>query len=226
MRKGYLFLILCFSAIYMTGCKEDAIIAPEISYTQYFQDKVGTYILYNCDSIVYDDFNGTVDTFRFQIKEYYESEFTDNSGRKAIRIERKKRDDTTSWFIKDVWSLVKTSKQVEKVEEDVRFIKLNFPVKSGKVWNVNALNSLGDQEVEYQEVHKPFSTGTLSFDSTITVVNTDPVNLISEFRNTEVFAMNVGLVYKRFVDVDYVVPTPEIKKGVVFTMSAVEFGVE
>ena len=108
----------------------------------------------------------------------------------------------------------------------MRFVKLNFPVKSGKVWNVNALNSLGEQEVEYQEVHKPFSTGTLSFDSTITVVNTDPVNLISEFRNTEVFAMNVGLVYKRFVDVDYVVPTPEIKKGVVFTMSAIEFGVE
>jgi hypothetical protein len=94
------------------------------------------------------------------------------------------------------------------------------------VWNVNALNSLGEQEVEYQEVHKPFSTGVLNFDSTLTVVNTDPVNLISEKRNTEVFAINVGMVYKRYVDVDYVIPTPEIKKGVVFTMSAIEIGFE
>jgi hypothetical protein len=226
MKKGYLLLIFYSAAMYFSSCKEDAVIAPEIAYTQYFPDKVGSYILYNCDSIVYDDFNGTIDTFRFQIKEYYESEFTDNSGRKAIRIERKKRDDTTSWFIKDVWYLAKTAKQVEKVEEDVRYIKLNFPVKSGKVWNVNALNSLGEQEVEYQEVHKPFSTGVLNFDSTLTVVNTDPVNLISEKRNTEVFAINVGMVYKRYVDVDYVIPTPEIKKGVVFTMSAIEIGFE
>jgi len=226
MKKGYLFLTICLGALFLTGCKEDSVIEPELSYTEYFPDKVGSYILYNCDSIVYDDFNGTIDTFRFQIKEYYEAEFTDNSGRKAIRIERKKRDDTTSWFIKDVWSLAKTSKQVEKVEEDVRFIKLNFPVKSGKVWNINALNSLGEQEVEYQEVHKAFSNGTLNFDSTITVVNTDPVNLISELRNTEVFAKNVGMVYKRFVEVDYVVPTPIIKKGVIFTMSAIEIGIE
>jgi hypothetical protein len=226
MKKGFLFLMLCLVAMCFNSCKEDAIIAPEIAYTQYFPDKVGAYVLYDCDSIVYNDFNGALDTFRFQIKEYYQSAFTDNSGRNAIRIERKKREDSTSWFIKDVWSLAKTSKQVEKVEEDVRYIKLNFPVKQGKAWNINALNSLDAREVEYQEVHKPFSTGVLNFDSTITVVNTDPVNLISEFRNTEVFAVNIGLVYKRFVDVEYVVPTSEIKKGVIFTMKAIEFGVE
>ena len=71
MKKGFLFLMLCLVAMCFNSCKEDAIIAPEIAYTQYFPDKVGAYVLYDCDSIVYNDFNGALDTFRFQIKEYY-----------------------------------------------------------------------------------------------------------------------------------------------------------
>jgi hypothetical protein len=116
--------------------------------------------------------------------------------------------------------------QVEKVEEDVRFIKLVFPVRANLQWNSNALNSLDASTVAYSKVHEPFSTDSLQFDSTITVENIDPVNLVSEYRNTEVFAKNAGMIYKKFVDVKYVVPTNEIKSGLVFTMKAIEIGTE
>jgi hypothetical protein len=222
-------LLFAFSALLLIlpACKKDSVIPPDPFYRDYFPTQVGSYITYDCDSIVYDDFNNTVDTFRFQIKEYYQSEFTDNAGRRAIRLERyKKTSDTTSWFLKDVWFVTATDNQVEKIEEDVRYIKLVFPVKDGKEWNGNALNSLGDRTYVYENAHKPYSTGALSFDSTVTTINTDPENLVSEYRNTETFAARVGMVYKRYVDVEYVVPGPAIRKGVIFTMKAVEIGEE
>ncbi len=225
MTQRYILFFMAVITLGISSCKKDAVITPDPVYRNYFTDKVGSYIIYQCDSIIYDDFNHTIDTNSFLIKEYYQSSFTDNSGRSAIRIERwKKPADTLSWFLKDVWYCVKTDVQVEKVEEDVRFIKLVFPVRNGVEWNANALNSLEARTFTMDKAHEPFSTGVLNFDSTVTVVNSDPENLVSEYRSTEVFATNVGMVFKKLVDVNYVVPTPEIKSGVVFTMKAIEIG--
>lgn len=211
----------------VSSCKEDSVIPPDLQYRHYFPATVGSYIIYDCDSVVVNDFTGETDTFRFKIKEYFESAFSDNAGRPSIRLERWKLPaDSTQWFLTDVWYLTKTDLEVEKIEEDVRYIKLMFPVKESREWNINALNSLGQRIVIAEKVHQPFSTGAMQFDSTVTVVNTDPSNLVYEFRDTEVFAANVGLIYKKLVNVSFVVPTPEIKSGSIFTMQAVETGTE
>lgn len=224
--RNQIYLLLLAIAASVASCKKDSVIPPDPYYYDYYPTAVGSYITYQCDSIVYDDFNGTIDTFRFQIKEVYQSEFTDNAGRRAIRIERFKKTDTTSWFLKDVWFTAADQDQAEKIEEDVRFVKLVFPVKSGKVWNSNALNSLGERLTEYKNVHQSYSTTALNFDSTLTTINTEPANLVEEYRNTEVYAKGVGLVHRKLVDVRYVVPTPVINSGVVFTMNAIETGVQ
>ncbi len=210
----------------MASCKKDSVIPAESYFRHYFPFTAGSYTVFDCDSIVYNDFTGEIDTFRFQIREVYQSTFTDNAGREAIRIERWKLEPGSSWYLKDVWTLVKTDMQVEKVEEDVRFIRLMFPVKAGKKWNMNAQNSLAAREVEIVAAHVPFNNGTLQFDSTLTVKNTDPENLVSDYRNTEVYAVNKGLVYRQFKDIRFVVPTPAIKSGVIFTMRATEIYVK
>lgn len=221
--------LACFALLLLVpSCKKDEIIPPDPYFREYFPAEVGSYIIYECDSIIFDDFNQVVDTQTFRIKEYFESSFTDNTGRPAIRIERYKQfGPAGTWHLKDVWQLAKTDQQVEKVEEDVRMIKLIFPVKEDKEWDINALNNVGARTVAYKDVHTSYSTGSLSFDSTITVENTDPKNLINEYRDTEIFAKNVGLIYKRFVDVKYLTPPAVgVESGVVFTMRAVEIGKE
>jgi len=199
-------------------------------YDEYFTDSVKYYIDYSCDSLVYNDFSGTVDTFTFDIREYYESSFIDNAGRKAIRLERWKKTADTTWFLKDVWQVTKTKLQVEKTEEDVRFFKLKFPLGDNYVWNMNLFNSLPTLNIRYINMHASYNNGLLDFDSTITVRNTDPENLVSEFRTTEVYAINKGLVFKNLVDVklktdNLSLPWQQrIRSGVIFTMRAKEFG--
>lgn len=199
-------------------------------YDEYFTDSVKYYIDYSCDSLVYNDFTGDVDTFRFDIREFFESSYIDNAGRRAIRLERWKKTADTTWFLKDVWNLAKTKLQVEKVEEDVRYFKLKFPLAMNYVWNMNLFNSLPPLNVRYENIHTSFNNGILNFDSTITVRNTDPENLVSEYRTTEVYAINKGLVFKSLVDVklktdNLSLPWQQrIKSGVIFTMRAKDFG--
>jgi len=228
MKNTRIHLAIAIISILAASCKDETVLEPEAQFNNYFPAVKGNYIVYDCDSVVYDDFTNTVDTLKFKIKEYYETEFTDNSGRTAIRLERYKMPEgTTQWQLKDIWSLVKTDKQVEKVEEDVRMLKLLFPVKEGLEWDINALNNTGSRTVKYTAVHKPYSVDAFSFDSTVTVVNTDPENLVEEFRDTEVFAANKGMVFKKYVNVKYKTPPQTgIKSGVVFTMQAIEFGNE
>lgn len=219
MKKIILYLTF-FSII--SACKKDSILSYEKrSFTEYFPATTDSYIIYDCDSIVVDDFTGKTDTFKFQIKELYESSFIDNAGRNSIRLERwKKEADSSFWTLKDVWSLTKTDARVEKVEEDVRFIKLLFPPEDQLTWDINALNSVGNRMVEIQHLHQPLDSADFQFDSTLTVVNTDPANLVNEYRDKEVFAINKGMIYKKLVNVKYEVPTKKVKSGTIFTMRA------
>ncbi|MFN4123220.1 MAG: hypothetical protein ACK4GL_07955 [Flavobacteriales bacterium] len=234
MIRNTIILTLAAILLLFASCKKDSSLEPGPWYENYFPLEQGTFITYNCDSLVYNDFTNQVDTFRFLIKQYYESVFLDNAGREAMRLERwKKEHPDSAWFLKDVWFVVKTKDRVEKVEEDVRIVKMVFPVRDNKEWDANALNFLPARTYTYDNIHQPFNVLQSDFDSTVTVVNTDPVNLVNEFRNTEVYAINRGLIYRNFVDVrlrtDTLLSIPwfqRIRSGVVFTMRAQEFGVQ
>ncbi len=225
--KSYIFLLV-FACIALTACKKERIETVPQNNTAYFVAQQGFFVEYNCDSVVVDDFNGTIDTFSFQIKEYQQSYFTDNEGRQAIRLERWKRQDSTlSWQLKDVWSLVKTSDRIEKVEEDLRMVKLLYPVRENLEWNLHMLNNSDPRIVNCKDVHQSFNMNGVAFDSTVTVVNTDPENLVSEYRDTEIFAAQIGMVYKKLTDVRYVTPPQTgIRSGTIYTMKASRWGFE
>ena len=107
------------------SCKKDAPSKVEVGYN-YYPNKVGSWIIYDVDSIVWDDFNApniAIDTFTYQIKEVNESFFLDNEGRETTRIERYKRTNSTMpWIIKDVWYGNRTASKVERVEENIKYI--------------------------------------------------------------------------------------------------------
>ena len=94
---------------------------------EYFPNDSGIWVQYVVDSIDYDDEFGN-DTFQFQLLEKIESKSIDNEGRDAQRIERLKRpNDSSIWRIKDVWYANLTESKAEKIEENLRYVKLNFP---------------------------------------------------------------------------------------------------
>lgn len=219
--------IILIALITFFGCKSDKenTVKPNLNYN-YAGLQTGNYIIYNVDSIFYDDFTATSDTFHFQIKEHLNATFTDLQGDPAYRIERfKKYPDSTHWELVDVWQSKITTTNYQKVEENDRFIKLIFPVRANKTWNGNNFNNLGEQIYEYTAVHQAENIGGIPFDSVATVTQINDVNLITENLFIEKFATNIGMVYqKRLSRTRKNLSAPWL--GYDFTMTIVAYGNE
>ena len=197
MKKKLLFL---YMAIILFSCKKDDIVV-DLGYN-YFPESVGTYVIYDVDSFVYNNFTHTVDTFTFQVKEIIESVYKDNANRNTLRLERYYRGDASQdWLLQDVWVANKTVNRAEKVEENQRFVKLIFPTKKGLVWNGNASNTNGEQNYIYTDVDVKRTINNLSFDSTLLVTQIADSNLIEKKVSVEMYAKNVGMIYKHFASV-------------------------
>ncbi len=218
-----LLLILIFLFAGLTSCKKEEGIPADMGY-RYFPDKPGHWVTYRVDSIHWDDFTGSVDTFSYQIRELTESVFTDEQGRPTMRIERYLRqNDTAQWVIKDVWFANRTASTAERVEENVRYLKLIFPPEKGAKWDGNLLNTADELECKYQWVHEPYNLEALSYDSSLAVLLIDRQTLISKDYRYEVYACGAGLVYKKYIQVETEL-TGVIKSGFDYSYTLIGWG--
>ncbi|MEI6124195.1 MAG: hypothetical protein WCQ95_11280 [Bacteroidota bacterium] len=205
------------------SCKKETELPVDMGY-KYFPVNTGHWAIYNVDSISYNDFTGAIDSFHFQIKEFVESVFVDNSGAETQRLECYYRpNDTSNWVIRDVWAENLTASTAQRVEENLRLVKLVFPVTEGLQWNGNAYNMLGEQNYEYDNVHSTFAINGFSFDSTLVVKQKELYTLISEDLQKEIYAARVGLVYKRYVKLSKQ-PSGVITKGIDYSYTLHSFG--
>lgn len=169
---------------------------------------------YKVDSTWQDDPAGPIGSVEshYFLRDLNESSFIDEENRPAIRVERySKYSPFGEWSIKDVWFRTRTVKVAEQNEENVVFIKHNFPVRAGKKWNGNSKNTLESLqemynqitvpevwEYQYTNVDEPYTINGLTFDSTITVIQIDrPVSVGLDLFSKEVYAKNVGLIHKQ-----------------------------
>jgi len=61
---------------------------------------------------------------------------------------------------------------------------------------------LEEWEYYYDSLHKPKLINNLSFDSTITVIQRDNENVVEYQKVKEIYATDIGLIYKRHIDLD------------------------
>jgi hypothetical protein len=195
------------------SCKKEKELPLDMGF-KYFPVNIGHRVIYDVDSISYNDFTGHVDSFKFQIMEKVESVFSDNEGRETQRLERYKRlNDTSAWFIKDIWIENLTETTAEKVEENVRIVKLIFPPQENAKWDGNLYNTNGVQDYLFKDVHSSYSMNNKMYDSTVSVIQKQEYTLISEKFEKEIYAAHIGLIYKKFVNLTKE-PTGVIKKGI------------
>ena len=195
-----LIYIVFTSITLIFGCKKSNSESVKYYYN-YFPLEIGAWIEYDVVDIIHSELGS--DTAEYQLKEIAAEEFLDNEGRLTYRIERYWRDDSNAnWSVKDVWYSNITRITAEKVEENMRFTKLIFPINISKYWDGNAYNNLEEWEYYYDSLHKPKLINNLSFDSTITVIQRDNENVVEYQKVKEIYATDIGLIYKRHIDLD------------------------
>jgi len=219
-------LVLLFLAIFFQSCKKDEEETPISLYTgqNYYPDETGIERTYLVDSIAWDEFTNTIDTFRYYYREVIESHYTDNAGRKTQRIERFLFDSTAgTWVIWRVMAANVTSGTVELLDDNIRYLRLVLPPSLNTSWNGNVYNTFDPLSYKITAVHEPETTPFLQFDSTLTVVQQDDFTLIYDRYAEERYAANYGLYYRYQKDVETNPSNLQIISGFIYTCRLISF---
>lgn len=218
----------------LPGCQQEEV-DTDIGWG-YFPTEIGHWVVYEIDSTVYDDFTGDTFYYRYQVKELLESEFIDNEGRLSVRVERYRRNydsilpyDSIPWYLSRVYAFTRSNGWAEKLEENVRYIRLAFPVEQGKTWNGNAYNTIGQWNYKYRAVDEDYTIASFALDSTLLVEQKNEINLISHRVYKERYAKNIGLIEKNVIDVrdtgfGSVPVLNRIYSGVIYDVTLVDYG--
>lgn len=226
---------------FFAACKKKTV--PEtwvVPGLDYYPATIGNYVVYEVDSIVYDEFTSDTTHYKYRIKEKLEEEFTDPENKTAIKIARyiKKFDasksyDSIPWSIKDIWQANVNKTNVEVVEENVRFTKLIFPVKEGSTWDGNAKNSIGQWDYTYSYIDKNETINSVPLQKTLMVTQKNFRTLISFQYYVEKYAEGVGLAYREIIDIKHpvtstITPVNNIpqKTGLIYKSQIISYGHE
>jgi hypothetical protein len=203
--QSLLLLHLVLFSLCLSSCKDDTVVEPATLQGQtYFPIVRGNWISYTADSIVHLDSDDPylIDTairaYHFQLKEEVDSSYYDGEGNLINRLVRYKRADSiASWDLMNVWTEQASNLTAQRVEDNIRFIKLAFPFDARKIWNGNAFNSYPEEDYRYEDIHMPSTIGSQSFDSTVTVIQNDFISNINEVLKKEIYANHIGMIYKQ-----------------------------
>jgi hypothetical protein len=230
-------MLAIFIAGFFVQCADDASDeAVDLGYA-FFPLKEGAYYTFKADSIYHDQPVATIpgihDTSSYYIKEVYDSFFLDAEEKENMRIVRYKKDSLHhDWQITDVWFARLNALNAERVEEDMRFIKLGFPISPFSSWDSNALNTLDPWDSDYDSLYMARTIGELEFENTIRVNQHQFRTEINDELSFEIYAEDVGLV-KRFHKELYTRPAyinypiaANIINGSEYTWEIIDYGEE
>jgi len=228
--KSTLLNFVVFSSVllFLLACEKDT--TEEISFDyEYYDLTPGRFCIYDVVDIEHDE-NQAVqhDTAYYQLKTVIGDTFIDNSGRITRKFLRYTRDSIQdNWLLKDVWTTLIENNKAELVEENQRIVKLVFKPTYEKVWNINMFNISSKINARYAAIDQPFTVGNQVFDKTLKVDIQNFFSMVDDRVKYDVYAKNVGLIYKYFKDNTIAnFDKNTIKKGKELYYTLVSYGIE
>jgi hypothetical protein len=210
-------LLLFVASILFFSCQKETTIITGANKNAYLPLAIGKSISYHVDSTVWDDVNSVKTTVKFDLKYVMADTFSDNNKRLTYRVDIYRRANSNSnWKANNVMYITDGDSTVEWFEDNVRFVKMVSPVVENYTWDGNSKVNLADPDLYYlngwvyrfTNVGKSFSNGYASYGDAVIVkqkdyqlndLNTPGVTFVEKTYAQEVFAKNVGLVYRELI---------------------------
>ncbi|RYD52840.1 MAG: hypothetical protein EOP52_01455 [Sphingobacteriales bacterium] len=232
-------LLLALPLVFLASCKKDGS-APvvEADGSNYFPVQRGHFVEYHVDSTYWDDFLQLETVHTMDLRHTVTDTFTDNVGRQSYTVTVSRRKDSSElWRPESVFTVTKTTNQVEWLQDNLRFVKMVFPVENGREWNGNEFVSTFNQDYQfyrdwkytYANVNQAYNNGYENFDKTVTVNQIDdslnnpeqtPSAYATRTYSMEKYGLNVGLIERRFTRWIYDPGVRAARKGNAVSMRA------
>lgn len=212
------FIFLTLLLIGISACEERTEILDLPANKEYFPLEVGESMIYQVDSINYLNGGAIVDSIRSYVREEITERFEDVDGEEFYRLERSvRRTDADPWRIADVWLISRDDQGAYRTEENLRFIKLVFPLTENRTWDHNAF--IDDQQFvivgggETLQMYRNWQSSVETLESTqvvegqeftdvAVVIHVDDENVIERRYVEEQYAKGVGLIYREMMILD------------------------
>jgi hypothetical protein len=199
--------------------------------SDYFPLQTGRYQVYAVSEKHYSE--GKEPTLSdYQLKVEVTDSFPNPGGGYTYVLNRSKRMDASEeWAVLDTWSARKTDAELVVNEENISYLKLVFPVKKGQTWNGNQYNSQNKDDYTLDNVDVPYTTpGGTTFEKSLTVnqENNDDLIVFHDIRK-EIYARNVGLVFRSIVQLNYCstencVGQQVVNEGIEYQQTIIDYG--
>jgi len=198
-KNTMLFLVSCFLLMGIYACNETLDpVDTSCEGTGFYPLSVGNFITYEVTEIEHSEL-GEDDTIHYQLREVLADTFTDLGDQMAFRIERFRRENEgDEWSLDSIWTVRDEGQRLVKIENNIPFVKLICPLTEELSWDGNLFNSLEEEPYVVRDLQQVFETTNGSFNNSVTIIQKADTNSIlnRDFR-VEVFAQEVGLVYKK-----------------------------
>ncbi|MBL6448833.1 hypothetical protein JMN32_21150 [Fulvivirga sp. 29W222] len=209
MNRTFSLLLVVLLMIFW-ACDTDTIEPDEERLgTTFFPLSVGSYSIYEVENIDYK-ITGEVITSHFQRKVAVVDSFENQAGTISYIVHYSQRDtEADPWEFSTAWTARKDGNQVVLIEDNIPYIKISFPIETGKTWNGNALNSLDSIEYKMDSLYSEYITPAQdTIENTLTVIQENDEDFVVDLnRKYEIYGLNIGLVYKEDVFLQFCTDT-------------------
>lgn len=179
----------------------------------YFPLAKNKFWIYKVDSLIYTDVGNTIDTTSSFLKEEITDVYLDQLADTIFVIERSfSKTDNYDWKITDIWNASKSEFTATKTEENLKFVKMTFPIELNKSWDGNAFINTGTEifvkgesldlyvdrwDYRVLDIKDLDTIDGVVFDDVVVIKNVESSE--DEFINyrykIEKYSKNIGLVY-------------------------------
>ena len=214
MKHLIIFIAFFYALLNFTACdSETEPYTIDNSGKEYFPLKAGATWIYKVDSIVFDYGGSVVDTTSNTVKEIVTGSFTDDEGVKNYTIERYNKTYYGWEFINTITASVTETKAIRN-ENNLRFIKMVFPIVKNKSWDGNAyfdsfntivkvagepIKMFQSWTYRYLDVDKGETIGDRTYDKVCTVQEVDYETDLQRRYSLVKYAKGIGTVYKKMI---------------------------
>ncbi len=193
--------IIFVSFLFLFSCAKKVEDPMDLGH-RYYPTPLKKYSIYQLDSVSIDCVFDVRDTFSFEILEIFDTLFEDALGKDAIRIELYTRSlGSSDWGIPRIYHTNTFFTRAERTEENIRYVKLIFPIVDESIWDINDFNFLDSKTSTIRNSHQPYIVNSFSYDSTVTSLMQDEENLLTKDYEVEVYAIDIGLILQQKVHI-------------------------
>ncbi|MCU0448592.1 MAG: hypothetical protein MUC97_01950 [Bernardetiaceae bacterium] len=199
----------------------------------YFPLARGRYVAYNVRETSYQ-LNRPPQITTYQVKEVLTETFTGAAGEQLWRLVRYRRaNGRQNWQVVGNSALRADERFGIRLDDNQPYVRLNFPLQRGQTWDGNLFNNRGRELYQLTDLNRAYRFDGRSYTETATVLQSNDSSLVDKDKRLEVYARNIGLIYRLQDQVAYCQDRTQncfgravIESGTVVEQSIYEHGVE